>query len=93
MKLTDQQKRIKLSTEQKTYAFELLDSFGIDKCIKYLDALIVEFTHDMDYLQAHLYHLLLKHIIYLNDESQKMKDEDWQDERDTMDRQREMEGI
>ena len=73
MQLTDQQKHFKLNLEQKQYAFQLLDSFGIDKCIKCIDALIVDCTHDMDYLQAHLYHLLLKHIIYLNDESQDMK--------------------
>ena len=66
MKLSERQDEFRLNLEQKKYAGQLLESFGLDKCKKYLGEERDYFVSTDRYLHAKLYNELITRIIQLD---------------------------
>ena len=66
MKLSERQDEFRLNLEQKKYAGQLLESFGLDKCKKYLGEERDYFVSTNRYLHAKLYNELINHIRQLD---------------------------
>ena len=66
MKLSERQNEFRLNLEQKKYAGQLLESFGLDKCKKYLGEERDYFVSTDRYLHAKLYNELIEYIKLLD---------------------------